>query len=106
MHQASSLFGSLIIFDVIYERDLSSERLAPYHAVAVLTAQTVHERALSALENFVAAGGKLLAAGDVAAYDETGRKRPRPAWFGQKAGKGECIYYDLFRLWTNWRKLC
>ena len=90
----NGLAARKVLFDVIFERDLSSEKLAPYHAVALLTAQTVHERALSALEGFVVAGGKLLAAGDVAAYDETGRKRPRPAWFGQKAGKGECIYYD------------
>jgi hypothetical protein len=62
--------------------------------VALLTAQTVHENALSALKSFVTAGGRLFAVGDVAAYDETARKRPRPVWFGQKAGKGECIYYD------------
>jgi len=83
-----------VLFDVIYERDVSVERLAPYHAVALLTAQTLHERALSALESFVAGGGRLFAAGDVAAYDETGRQRSRPRWFGQKTGKGECIYYD------------
>jgi hypothetical protein len=90
----NGLAARRVLFDVIYERDLSAERLAPYHAVALLTAQTVRERALSVLENFVAAGGRLFATSDVAAYDETGRKRSRPVWFGQKTGKGECIYYD------------
>jgi hypothetical protein len=90
----NGLAGRGVLFDVVYERDLSPERLAPYHAVALLTAQTVHENALSALKSFVEAGGRLFAAGDVAAYDETECKRPRPVWFGQKEGKGECIYYD------------
>jgi hypothetical protein len=90
----NGLAARRVLFDVIYERDLSLEKLAPYHAVALLTGQTLHERALSALESFVAGGGRLFAAGDVAAYDETGRQRSRPRWFGQKTGKGECIYYD------------
>lgn len=83
-----------VLFDVIYERDLSIERLTPYRAVALLTAQTVHERVLSALQSFVAGGGNLFAAGNAATFDETGRGRARPVWFGQKTGKGNCIYYD------------
>jgi hypothetical protein len=90
----NGLAARKVLFDVIYERDLTAERLAPYRAVALLTAQTMRERALSALESFLTNGGRLFAAGDVAAYDETGRKRSRPVWFGRKAGKGECIYYD------------
>jgi hypothetical protein len=83
-----------VLFNVIYERDLTPQKLAPYRAVALLTAQTVHERALSALERFVTTGGRLFAAGDAAAYDEIGRPRPRPAWFGQITGKGESVYYE------------
>lgn len=90
----NGLAARRVLFDVIYERDLSPEKLAPYHAVTILTAQTVHERALAVLKSFVAGGGRLFAAGDVATYDETAHKRPRPAWFGQQVGKGECIYYE------------
>ncbi len=90
----NALAAREVLFDVVYERDLSSEKLAPYRAVALLTTQTVHERALSMLENYVASGGRLFAAGDVAAYDEAGRKRSRPAWLGRGEGKGESTYYD------------
>ena len=83
-----------VLFDVIYEHDLAAKNLSPYAVVALLTAQTVRERALSALESYVAAGGKVIAVGDAAAFDETGRRRERPAWFGRKTGKGECIYSD------------
>jgi hypothetical protein len=81
-----------VLFDVVYERDLTPAKLAPYRAVALLTARTVHASALAALEHFVASGGRVFVAGEAAAYDETGTARPRPAWFG--TGKGECVYYE------------
>jgi len=90
----NGLAARKVLFDVIYEHDLTTDTLASYHAVALLTAQTVGEKALSALESFVTEGGRLFATSEVAAHDETGRKRSRPPWFGRKMGKGECIYYD------------
>jgi len=90
----NGLAARKVLFDVIYEHDVTAEKLAPYTAVALLSAQTVGRRALSALEDFVGRGGRLFAADDAAAFDETGRKRSRPSWFGQKLGKGECVYSD------------
>jgi hypothetical protein len=83
-----------VIYDVLYENDLSSDKLEPYAAVVLLTADTVRDRALSALESYVSKGGKLFAAENAATLDEKGRRRPRPAFFGQKLSNGECVYYD------------
>jgi hypothetical protein len=83
-----------VLFDVLYESDLRAEKLAPYKAVALLTARTVRQRALSALETYFAAGGRVFAAGEAATFDETGQKHPHPDWFGKQTGKGECTYYE------------
>jgi hypothetical protein len=81
-----------VLFDVIYESDLTAEKLAPYKVVALLTARTVRQRALSALETYVTSGGRIIAAGDAATLDETRQKRAQPEWFGKQTGKGECTY--------------
>ena len=73
-----------VIFDVVYEHDLTAARLAGYAAAAVLTAETVRAPALAALEQFVARGGKLFAAGRAARVDEGGQARPRPPLFARK----------------------
>lgn len=83
-----------VVYDVLYEQDLTSERLAPYSAVALLTAETVRDKALAALETFVNHGGKLFAAGESATLDEAGRRRPKPALFARNTGKGACVYYE------------
>jgi hypothetical protein len=83
-----------VLFDVIYENDLTAEKLAPYKVVALLTAQTVRQRALSALESYVTGGGRIIAAGDAATLDETGQTHAPPEWFGKQAGKGECTYSE------------
>jgi hypothetical protein len=83
-----------VVYDVLYEKDLTSEMLAPYAAVALLTANTVRARALAAIENFVVRGGRLFAAGAAATLDETGKPRSKPAFFGRKTGQGECVYYE------------
>jgi hypothetical protein len=83
-----------ILFDVLYEYDLTAEKLAPYKAVALLTARTVRPRALSALEAYVTGGGRIIAAGDAATLDENGQKHAPPEWFGKPTGKGECTYYQ------------
>lgn len=83
-----------VLFDVLYERDLTNDKLARYSAVALLTAKTVKENSLAELERYVRNGGKLLVAGDATTLDETGHARVRPSWFGQNRGKGECTYFD------------
>jgi hypothetical protein len=83
-----------VIYDVLYERDLTPDALKRYSGVALLTAETVRERALRALESWVSNGGKLFTAGTVASRDEQGRQRARPTFFGRKLGKGEGIHYD------------
>jgi len=77
-----------VVYDVLYENGLTSEKLAPYSTVALLTANSVRASALTALESFVARGGKLFVTGASATSDETGKPRPRPAFFA----KG--VYYD------------
>ncbi len=83
-----------VVYDVLYESGLTSEKLAPYSAVALLTANTVRASSLAAIESYVSHGGKLYAAGAAATLDETGKRRPQPAFFGRKTGQGECIYYE------------
>ncbi len=83
-----------LLFDVLYESDLTPEKLAPYKLVALLTTRTVRQRALAALENYLTSGGKMIAAGDAATLDENGQKRTPPEWFGKSLGKGECAYYE------------
>jgi hypothetical protein len=81
-----------VLFDVMYESDVTREKLVPYKVVALLTARTVRQRALSALETYLTNGGRVMAAGDVATLDETGQKREPPEWLGKALGKGECTY--------------
>jgi hypothetical protein len=83
-----------MLFDVIYESDLTAEKLASYQVVALLTARTVRQRTLSALETYVTNGGRIIAAGEAATLDETGQKRAQPEWFGKQRGKGKCTYYE------------
>ena len=78
-----------VMYHVLYEHELTPEKLKPYAAVAVLSADIVRERALAALESYAAGGGRLFTAARAAVYDETGRRRGRPSWFGRK-----CTYWD------------
>ena len=77
-----------VLYDVLYEHDLTAQKLAPYKAVGVLTAATVRDTALAALDAFVNRGGKLFAAGAAATLDENGRRRERPALFSRG------VYYE------------
>jgi hypothetical protein len=83
-----------VLFDVIYARDLTLRRLSRYSEVAVLTAETVSNKALAALEHYVREGGRLIVAGQSASLDQDGSRRPHPSFFGQRLGKGECVYYE------------
>jgi len=68
-----------VVYNVLYEHDLTAQSLAPYSAVALLTANTVRDKALAALDAFVTRGGKLFSAGNAATRDERGGPRPKPA---------------------------
>lgn len=74
-----------VVYNVLYEHDLTAQKLVSYRAVALLHANTVRDKALAALEAFVNRGGKLLAAGSAGTLDETGRTRPKPALFARGA---------------------
>jgi hypothetical protein len=90
----NALAARNVQFNVLYEHELTPDKLKPYAVVALLAADTVRDRALAALDAYVTAGGKLVAMGAAATKDESGKSRPRPAWFGQKHGKGEAKYLD------------
>jgi hypothetical protein len=49
-----------VLFEVIYERDVTPEALARFKAVAMLTARSVRPSALSAIDGFVRNGGHLI----------------------------------------------
>ncbi len=83
-----------VLFNVLYESDLTAAKLAPYKVVAMLTTRTTRQSAISALETYLTKGGKIIAAGDAATLDETGQKRSQPEWFGKKTGSGEYTYYE------------
>jgi hypothetical protein len=90
----NGLAGRGVIYDVLYEHELTSGKLKPYAAVALLTAERVRERAVKALEEYVAGGGKVVAVGNVATQDERGSPRPQPSFLHTKTGRGECLYFE------------
>jgi hypothetical protein len=75
-------------FEILYERDVTPQTLSRYRAVALLTARTVRDSALAALEQFVKTGGQLLAAQDAGTIGEDGKSHPRPAFFSGRLGRG------------------
>jgi hypothetical protein len=97
-----------VLFDVIYEHNLKANTLSHYSEVALLTADTVSDKSIGVLENYVRNGGRLIVAGQSASLDQQGRKRQRPSFFGRKSGKGECVYMQqvlpLDQLAENLRK--
>jgi hypothetical protein len=83
-----------VLYNVLYEHELTAEKLKPYAAVVLLSADTVHDRALASLDEYVTAGGKLVVIGAAATIDENGKARLRPDWFGKEHGKGETKYLE------------
>ncbi len=90
----NGLAGRNVLYHVLYEHELTPAKLRPYAAVALLTADMVRSGAMAALDAYVAEGGKLFAAAQAARQDENGRRRQRPAWFGQKHGKGLAVCWE------------
>ena len=83
-----------VMYDVLYEHDVTPGKLKPYAVVALLTATTVRDRAVKALEEYLAGGGKVVVAGNVATQDERGSPRPQPSFLRTKTGRGECLYFE------------
>jgi hypothetical protein len=86
----NALAGRNVLYHVLYEHELTSERLKPYAAVALLGAEMVRDEALAALGQYVRSGGKLFMAPGAARSNELGEhRRETPAWFGKKSGDGQ-----------------
>jgi len=83
-----------VMYDVLYEHELTPGKLKPYAAVALLTAEMVRDRSVKALEEYLAGGGKVVAAGNVATQDERGSPRPQPSFLRTKTGRGECLHFE------------
>ena len=80
----NGLAGRNVLYHVLYEHELTPDELKPYAAVALLTADMVRDRALAALEQYVAAGGKLFAAAQAATQ---GRERQAAASARRGSGR-------------------
>ena len=87
----NALSGRNVLYNVLYEHELTSERLKPYTAVLLLTAETMRNGASMALEQYVHSGGRCFVAPKTATADEFGRRREPPAWFGQTSGQGQMV---------------
>jgi hypothetical protein len=81
-------------FEILYERDITPQTLSRYSAVALLTAQTVRDSALVALQQFVQAGGQLLAAQNAGTFSEDGKSRQRPSFFSGQLGRGSATLVE------------
>jgi len=83
-----------VLFEVVYERDITSQILSRYHAVALLTAETVRNSSLDALEQFVRTGGRLLASQNAGTVTEKGKSRQRPSFFSGRLGQGSAVLIE------------
>jgi hypothetical protein len=90
----NGLAGRNVLYHVLYEHELTPQRLKPYAAVLLLTADLVRDEALAALQQYVESGGKAFAAPQSAAHDEKGRPRARPAWLGKKLCRCDSESWD------------
>ena len=59
-----------VLFHVLYEHELTAEKLKSYAVVFLLSADTVGDQALPALEEYVSGGGELFVPGAAATKDE------------------------------------
>lgn len=74
---ASFLLQRGVPLAMLREEHISSRALASARVITVETCGVMPLEAAGALAAWVKAGGKLIAQGDVGAYDGTGRRRPR-----------------------------
>jgi hypothetical protein len=83
-----------VLYNIIYERDVTAEALARYKAVAVLNARVVRDSALSAIEAYVRQGGKFFAAAGAGTLDENDRKRAKQLFASGPNGAGQSVYWE------------
>jgi len=75
---ATMLYQSQIPFDVVRE-GASAAELKRYKCVVLPTCPCLSDEAVARLREYVAGGGSVIAAGDVAFFDEKGELRAKPA---------------------------
>jgi len=90
----NALSGRNVLYNVLYEHELTPERLTPYAAVVLLTAETMRSDALAAINQHVQLGGTLFVAPKTATSDEFGRPRQPPAWMKHSAAKGRIVSWE------------
>jgi hypothetical protein len=90
----NGLSGRNVIYDVLYEDQLTAEKLRPYAAVALIDAELVRDRALQALQEYTSGGGQLFTIGKAATLDEKGQPRVQPAFLRADTGKGKSTYFE------------
>lgn len=84
MELLNGLSGRNLQYDILYEDQLSAERLKPYSAVAVLTAKRLRAKAVDVLQGFVAGGGAFFLGVDSMTSDLSGASVPLPPWTTRK----------------------
>jgi len=75
---AAMLYQSQVPFDVVMD-DAAADELARYRCLILPTCPCLGDEAVRRLRDYVKGGGRLIAAGDAAFFDDAGRLRTRPA---------------------------
>lgn len=87
-----------VLFEVLYEKDVTRAALSRYRAVAILSARMVRDSAIAALEDFVRKGGRLVSTGNSATLAEGASTRTLPAFFQGATGSGKGVHFDTLPL--------
>jgi len=90
----NALAGRKVLYNVLYEHELTPARLTPYAAVVLLSAATMRDAALAAVEQYALSGGRLFVAPGTAATDERGRRRRMPGPFEQTPDKSGIVRWQ------------
>lgn len=87
----NALAGRNVLYNVLYEHELTPQRLQPFAVVVLLSAEAVRSQALAALQQYVQSGGRLFVAPKTATFDELGQRRDPPAWMRETSGQGRMV---------------
>jgi hypothetical protein len=87
----NALASRRVPFEIVYERDITPQVLSRYHGVALLTAKTMSNSSLDAVEQFVKQGGQLLSTQSAGTLTEEAEPRPTPTFFSGKLGQGSAV---------------
>jgi len=82
-----ALVHSHLQFDLFHDGTLTREKLSKYNTVVLANVACLNEEELRLFDEFVAAGGNLIASYETSLYDEQGEKRDR---FGL-----ECMAFEI-----------